>query len=82
MVGRSPVVTWSSSPPQVELLVASEADMASAANEISAFMAAHGLGHTGGGVQAEGKVDAFLRRCRPEHYAALVKCGVVKTKAQ
>ncbi|MEI7741454.1 MAG: CYTH domain-containing protein [bacterium] len=64
---------WTFDACEIELLVSRDDEMPEASRRIAEFAAAHGLKTE----YLHGKVLEFLYRERPEHFAALVKAGVV-----
>lgn len=62
---------------EIELLITDQTEMQHAVNKIIAFASECGL--TIGPVR--GKVNEYLKRVRPEHYAQLIACGVIRNDA-
>jgi hypothetical protein len=57
--------------------VARAEQMEQASRDVAAFLVEHGLDGERNEA-AVGKLETFLRRFRPEHYAALAAAGVLK----
>lgn len=57
-------------------MVARAEQMEQACRDVAAFLVEHGLDGEGNELTL-GKLESFLRRFRPEHYAALAAAGVL-----